>query len=118
MGEVENDKISSVYAGVDVLVVSSIWYENAPLVILEALAAHVPVVASRIGGIPELIKEGVNGLLFEPNNSEDLRRKLGLFFEDPMLLPRLKQGAQALRGIEENAQDMENIYEELLRRRA
>lgn len=114
MGEIENNKIASVYAGIDVLIVPSIWYENAPLVIMEALASHIPVLASRIGGIPELIKEGSNGLLFDPRNRDDLRRKLELFFEDPGVLSRLRQGTKALRGIEENAQDMENIYEELL----
>ncbi|MGA2775586.1 MAG: glycosyltransferase family 4 protein [Candidatus Omnitrophota bacterium] len=110
MGSFDNAYIGKVLSSIDVLVVPSIWPENTPLIILEALASHIPVVASRIGGIPELIKEGTNGLLFEPNNIDDLKRKLELFFENPGLLSHLKQGAKALRSIEENAQDMENIY--------
>lgn len=115
MGEVENDKIEKVYAHTDVLVVPSIWYENTPLVILEALASQTPVIASRIGGIPELIQDGVNGLLFQPNDCKDLSDKLNLLSCDSALLERLRLGAHALKDIGENANEMERIYEELLK---
>ena len=114
MGEVENDKIEEVYAHTDVLVVPSVWYENTPLVILEALASQTPVVASRIGGIPELVHHGVNGLLFSPNDCKDLSGKLNLLSCDPVLLERLRQGAHALKDIKENALEMEEIYRKLL----
>ena len=52
----------------DVLVMGSRWRENAPLVILEARAAGCPVIAPRIGGIPEIVTDGVDEFLFEPNN--------------------------------------------------
>ena len=57
-----------------VLIFPSIWYESLPLSILEAFATGLPVIASRIGSMPELIEEGRNGLLFEPGSSEDLAR--------------------------------------------
>lgn len=56
----------------DVLVVPSIWDENAPTVILEAFQQGVPVVASRVGGIPEQVKDGENGLLVPPGDPEAL----------------------------------------------
>ena len=52
----------------------SIWPENAPLVIIEAHSVGCPVIAPRIGGIPELIQEGINGMLYEPGDINDLAR--------------------------------------------
>jgi glycosyltransferase involved in cell wall biosynthesis len=60
------------------IVMSSECYENAPLSILEAFAHGKPVIGARIGGIPEMIDDGVNGLLFEPGNVDDLSEKLSL----------------------------------------
>ena len=61
-----HERLAEALANLDVLVVPSIWQENSPFVIREAFAAGVPVVASRIGGIPETVQDGENGLLFEP----------------------------------------------------
>jgi glycosyltransferase involved in cell wall biosynthesis len=58
------------------VIVPSEWYENAPISILESFAYGKPVVASRIGGIPEMIDDGINGFLFETGNAVDLKRKL------------------------------------------
>jgi len=66
---------------VDVTIVPSIWYENFPGVILESFAFGVPVIGSNIGGIPEMITEGKNGMLFDPYKEGDLEEKL-LRFEE------------------------------------
>lgn len=71
-GMVPNHEVLSILKGADALVMGSIWPENAPLVIIEAHSVGCPVVAPRIGGIPELIQEGVNGLLYEPGNIDEL----------------------------------------------
>lgn len=55
-------------------VVPSEWYENFPLTILEAYALGTSVIASRIGGLPEMVEHGNTGLLFEPGNSDELSR--------------------------------------------
>ena len=57
---------------VDVLVLPSVWLENSPLVIKEAFAAGVPVVTSDLGGMAELVRRDVDGLLFEPGNADAL----------------------------------------------
>jgi glycosyltransferase involved in cell wall biosynthesis len=57
-------------------VVPSRWYDNAPLSVYESFQHGTPVIASRIGGIPEQVKEGVNGLLFEPDSCDDLEQKM------------------------------------------
>ena len=54
------------------IVMPSEWYENAPMSLLEAMAYGKPVVAARIGGIPELVEDGASGILFEPGNSAEL----------------------------------------------
>lgn len=56
--------------------VPSEWYENAPLSIMESYAAGTPVIGARIGGIPELIREGETGLTFVSGSVEDLARAL------------------------------------------
>lgn len=58
------------------VVVPSEWYENCPMTILEAYAAGRPVIGANIGGIPELIDVGVDGLIFQPGNARELSEKI------------------------------------------
>jgi hypothetical protein len=96
--------------------VPSIWEENSPLVIREAFAAGVPVVASRIGGIPELIADEVNGLLFEPGNVDDLTRQLRRLTEEPDLIDRLRKEIPAPRSIEVATNETRAVYKALIAR--
>ncbi len=75
-GPVPHDRVGEAFEGMDALVVPSLWAENSPLVIHEALQAGVPVLASRAGGIPELVRDGETGLLFETGNARDLALKI------------------------------------------
>jgi glycosyltransferase involved in cell wall biosynthesis len=75
-GYLSGDPLEQVTRNALAVVVPSEWYENAPLSVLEALAYGKPVIGSRIGGIPEMIDDGVNGFLFESADSADLRDKL------------------------------------------
>jgi glycosyltransferase involved in cell wall biosynthesis len=83
------DETAHVMAGLDVLVVPSRWYENSPNVILEAQAFNVPIVATGLGGMAELVRDEIDGLLFELNNAQDPARQLQRAFEDRELLSRL-----------------------------
>lgn len=58
------------------LVFPSVWYEGFPLSIVEAFAAGTPVIASRLGGMLEMIAEGKTGLLFHPGDADDLAHKI------------------------------------------
>lgn len=80
------------------LVVPSEWYENCPLVVLEAMAHGKAVVASDIGGIPELVVHGETGLLFSPGNRDALARCLETLMQDAGL--RRRYGAAARRRAE------------------
>jgi glycosyltransferase involved in cell wall biosynthesis len=82
-GKVGNDRIGEVLSETDVLVVPSIWPENQPVSITEAMAAKTPVIASAIGGIPELVIDGYNGYLFPPGSAEDLTAKMSEFVCHP-----------------------------------
>ena len=68
---------------IDVLVVPSLWLENSPLVIHEAFMAGIPVVAARIGGIVDLVRDGENGLLYEATSSVALTNALRSLIEQP-----------------------------------
>ncbi len=56
--------------------------ENCPMVLLEAMAAGVPVVAAKVGGVPDLIKRDINGILCDPNNAESMRSAIAYAFEN------------------------------------
>jgi glycosyltransferase involved in cell wall biosynthesis len=73
------------------LIMPSIWPEVNPLVILEAMSYGLPVIASRIGGIPEMVAHGVTGFLFEPGDSEDLASKMELLWRDKDLRQEMGQ---------------------------
>ncbi|MEM5815945.1 MAG: glycosyltransferase family 4 protein [Candidatus Aenigmatarchaeota archaeon] len=64
------------YPMIDLLIVPSIWYENFGIVIIEANYFGKPVIASNIGGIPEIVKPGINGYLFTPKKSDELTNRL------------------------------------------
>lgn len=82
-GKVNNKRIEKVYAKTDVLVLPSIWPENQPVTIAEAMACRLPVIAARMGGIPELVEDGKTGYLFEAGNPKDLALKMSAFLADP-----------------------------------
>jgi GT2 family glycosyltransferase/glycosyltransferase involved in cell wall biosynthesis len=109
-GPVPHDQIPERLATIDALVVPSIWPENSPLVIHEAFLAGVPVVASRIGGIPELVTDGVNGLLFKAGEVEDLVRILLRVQENRGLLQSLRAGIPSVRSIEDDVRSMRSVY--------
>ena len=81
------------------VIVPSEWYENCPYTILEAFAAGKPVVASCIGGIPELVQHGRDGLLFEPGNAGELASCIHTLAADKDL--RRRMGWSARKKVEE-----------------
>jgi glycosyltransferase involved in cell wall biosynthesis len=100
-------------AAYDLLAVPSEWLETGPLVVLEAFAAGVPVLGSKLGGIAELVRDGVNGLLAAPGSVADWRRQLRRLATEPGLLAKLRSGVRPPRTMEEVAQEMERLYASL-----
>src|SRR5439155_9349363 len=117
-GAIAHDQVPHALASIDVLVVPSIWPENSPLVIQEAFLAGVPVIASRIGGIPEVVRDGRNGLLFRAGDAADLARSLTRLLDEPGLLDTLRTGIPPVRTIDEDVSQARAMYEGCLRTRA
>ena len=82
LGFMSGDDLKRVVANATCIVVPSEWYENCPMTILEAFAFGKPVIGASIGGIPELIADGVDGSTFEAGNIEALSEKIRWFWEN------------------------------------
>ena len=68
--------------------------EGTPNSLLEAMASGLPVIASQVGGIPELIQENIEGLLFKSDSKDDLKEKLNKLIKDNQLQEFLGKNAQ------------------------
>ena len=96
-GALDRDGVSQALASTDLLVVPSLWFENRPLVILEALAAGTPLCVSDLGGMIELVQPGDSGWRFRAGDVEALASLLGSLIDDPKALDGLSfAGAQGL----------------------
>ena len=84
---------SEFYPNVDVVVVPSLWNEPLATVVIEAMAYGKPVIASSVGGNPEMISQGINGLLFHPDRPDELTAAMHDFATSPELLQRLQAAA-------------------------
>ena len=90
-GQVDNQRIAAIYEQIDVLVVPSVWPENSPVTITEAMASGIPVIASDIGGISELVEHGVTGLLAPPRDPRALADLIERLLKDPDLRREMGQ---------------------------
>lgn len=111
-------EIGRVLSETDVLVVPSRWYENTPLVVYSAFAAGCPVVATDLGGLSEVVRHGVNGLLFGLEDVDGLARQLRRLGEEPGLLEELRAGIGPVKTVGENARELEELYASLLEERS
>jgi glycosyltransferase involved in cell wall biosynthesis len=108
--------------GARFVVFPSEWYENLPLVVIEAFSCGVPVIASRLGAMEELVEHGHTGLLFRPGDVNDLARTMEVAWERPEYLERI--GAQGRLEYEAkytaaaNYQQLIKIYEDVIANRA
>jgi glycosyltransferase involved in cell wall biosynthesis len=109
-GAFDHDSLAERLAGVDVAVVPSLWWDCAPLVVAECLAGGVPVLAARMGGIPDVVRDGVDGLLFDGRDAGALAAALDRLAGEPGLLERLQQGIEPPRRFDDYVDELERIY--------
>jgi glycosyltransferase involved in cell wall biosynthesis len=94
LGQLGFDQLLTFYRTSRVLVVPSVCFELFGLVAVDAMALGVPVIASRIGGLPHVVEDGVTGSLFEPGNREDLVQQVRRLWDDPELCNRMGRAGQ------------------------
>lgn len=89
VGQLSGEALRETIRGASAIVVPSEWYENCPMSVLEGMACGKPVIASRIGGIPELVVDGETGVLFEPGDGDELRSHVSRLMDDLSLRARM-----------------------------
>ncbi len=104
------DEIPRLLAGQDLGVVPSIWWDNGPQTVFEFLACGVPVLGAEVGGIPDFIQDGRNGLLFRSNDRYDLARRLAEVVRNPLMLQELRRGVRPPKDIADHALELVRLY--------
>jgi glycosyltransferase involved in cell wall biosynthesis len=102
--------LPQVLGAIDVLVVPSTWHENAPFVALEAHAAGLPVLASRFGGLAEVVRDEVDGELFPAGDIDDLARRLQRLLDEPDRLQRYRAAVQPPKTLAKAVDEFLAIY--------
>lgn len=113
-GTFDYSELPKIMQEISIIVIPSSYKENFPLVMQNSLAYRKPVIASNLGGMPEVIKDGVNGFLFEQENTEQLARIIHKISQNPEIIKKLKEGIVSPPRIEAEALQYENIYRNLL----
>jgi glycosyltransferase involved in cell wall biosynthesis len=113
-GRYRQEEMASLLAATDWVVVPSTWWENAPLVILEAFAAKCPVICSNVGGMAELVRDGVNGLHARVGDDRDLARVMRRAVVDTGLRQRLSEGLPHVQDMPTAARRHIALYQSLL----
>ena len=104
------DKVGITLQSYDVLAIPSQWLETGPMVVLEAFAAGIPVIGSNLGGIAELVKDKVNGLLVPFDSPRGWTDAIQRLSADRELLNQLKSNIKTVRNMEIVAREMKAIY--------
>ena len=94
LGALSRADVDALYRGARFLVVPSLWFETFGLVAAEAMSHGIPVIASNMGALAEVVDDGTTGLLFEPGNPEALAGKMSALWNDSALCKRMGRMAR------------------------
>ena len=118
LGHLNKDELTTLVQQATAMLVPSEWYENCPMSVLESFAWGTPVIGTRIGGIPELVRDGCTGLLFEPGNAAQLAEAMQSMLAQPA--KRWQMAQEARHQVERNHnpaahyEDTINLYQSLI----
>ncbi len=93
-GLLSRDQVTEFYRNAQFSVVPSTCFETFGLVAAEAMSHGLPVIASKIGALPEIVEDGVTGFLFDPGNAEELAGRMRLLWENPDLCRKMGDAAR------------------------
>ena len=115
-GALGQDEVRQYYDRADIFVLAS-FAEGVPVVLMEAMAKEIPVISTRITGIPELIDHGNDGLLATPGDVDDLARQIGTLLEDPESGHKLgkagREKVETVYNIGRNNKQLTNLFQAL-----
>jgi glycosyltransferase involved in cell wall biosynthesis len=114
LGRYDRKQLPALMAGVDWVIVPSIWWENSPLVIQEAFMYQRPVICSDIGGMAEKVTDGVNGLHFKVGDPVSLARVIERAVASPTLWDELRRGIPPVYTLDAQVLKLKRIYESLV----
>ena len=121
-GQLPRDEVIAAMKGARCLIFPSEWYENFPMTIVESFACGVPVIASRLGAMQEIVEDGRAGLHFTPGDSEDLAAKVNWAWTHPSEMEEMGRQARAEYEFkytaERNYQMLMEIYRRVIAARA
>lgn len=111
LGYQQGDELRNTIKHAAFVTINSELYENNPMSMIEAMAMGKGVIGSCIGGIPELIEENANGLLYQPGNAHELAEKINTMLDNPALM---KRSGKSARSFAEQHFDKETHYEQFM----
>jgi glycosyltransferase involved in cell wall biosynthesis len=114
VGRLGRKEVWQLLGQADALVVPSVWYETASLVVQEAFAVGTPVVAAGHGALTERVRHGMDGLLVPPGDVLALAAALQRLMEEPALLDRLRAGIRPVTTMDQHAHQVEAVYREAI----
>ncbi|HED54885.1 MAG TPA: glycosyltransferase [Phycisphaerales bacterium] len=113
-GAYRPDDIPDLLSGRDVGVVPSVWWDNGPQTVMEFQSFGLPVLGANLGGIPDRVVDGVNGLLFRGNDRHDAARQIRRLLTEPGLVGLLRAGVRPGPTLAEHAAEVVRLYEQTL----
>lgn len=115
-GGFNQDDLDGILAGADAAVLTPRWEDNGPQTVFEALASGLPVLGSRVGGIPDFVEDGRNGLLVDEGHARGLAAAIERLLDEPGLLARLRAGIRPPVRMSEHARALRGLYAQSLGR--
>jgi glycosyltransferase involved in cell wall biosynthesis len=111
LGRLDEAQLGAFYRGARFSVVPSIWHEAFGIVAAEAMSHGLPVIASTMGGLPEVVTDGETGLLFEAGNAEELSNKMLSLWQNPELCKKMGESGR-MKALKEYSEEM--YYDRLM----
>lgn len=108
------EDVPRMLAGRDLGIVPSVWWDNGPQTVMEFFACGLPVLGAELGGIPDFVRHGINGLLFRGNDRSALAATLSELAADPKQIDSLREHVKPPKSMTTHAAELESIYAQCL----